>query len=194
METHPEAHAREDLDVFARTIHLGLMIFGILTFITSEWAEDYEHARHLGFTVHSWLGMGLTLSVALRLIYGLAGPSAVRFTHWVPYKKSRLLVVWEDIRTLLAFRLPDRPTHVGISGLVQTFGLLVFSWMGITGGLMFFYLKPGQETGGVLHIVEELHEIGEGLIPVFLCLHVGAVLLHAVFGRHIWRKMFFLKN
>lgn len=193
METHPEAHKTDELDGFARIIHLGLMIFGILAFITSDWAEDYAHAQHLGFTVHSWLGMGL-VSVCLRLMYGLFGSAAARFTQWVPYTKPRLLAVWEDIRTLLAFRLPDRSTHVGLAGLVQTFGLLVFSWMGITGGLTFFYLKPGQEAGGVLLVVEELHEIGEGLIPVFLCLHVGAVLVHALLGRHIWRKMFFLKD
>jgi len=138
--------------------------------------------------------MGLAVFVCLRLINGLIGPAQVRFTKWVPYTKPRLLAVWEDVRTLLTFRLPDRPIHIGIAGIVQTFGLIVFSWMAITGGLMFFYLKPGQEAGGLLHIVEELHEIGEGLIPVFLCLHVGAVLLHAVFGRHIWRKMFFLKD
>ena len=94
----------------------------------------------------------------------------------------------------MRFRLPDRPAHQGLAGLVQTFGLLTFSWMALTGSLMFFYLKPGIETAGMMHYIEEMHEIGEGLIPLFLGLHVGAVILHALTGRHLWRKMFFLRE
>jgi cytochrome b len=194
MRTKPEVLEKDELDLLTRIIHLGLMIFGVLAWAASGWAEDYAHARHLGFNVHSWLGMGLATFAALRLIYGLVGPANARFSQWVPHKKAKLVVVWEDILTLLRFRLPDRPSHEGLAGLVQTFGLLTFSWMGLTGSLMFFYLKPGQKAGGLLHLVMEMHEIGETAIPLFLGLHVGAVVLHALFGRHLWRRMFFLEH
>ena len=59
---------------------------------------------------------------------------------------------------------------------------------------MFFYLDPGQKASGVLHFIMEIHEIGEGLIPVFIALHAGAVILHALAGRHKWRKMVFLED
>ena len=72
--------------------------------------------------------------------------------------------------------------------------LLTFTWMALTGSLMFFYIRPGQKAGGLLHSTMEIHEIGEGLIPVFLVLHVGAFLLHALAGRHKWRKVLFLKE
>ena len=133
--------------------------------------------------------MGLTISIYLRLIYGMVGSENARFSHWVPYTKARMRLVWEDILTLLKFRLPDRPIHQGIAGLVQTFGLLTFSWMALTGSLMFFYLEPGQKASGVIHFIEEIHEIGEVAIPLFLGLHVGAVFLHALSGRHLWRRM-----
>jgi cytochrome b len=87
--------------------------------------EEYERARHLGFTVHRGLGMGLASFIALRLIYGLVGPATARFTHWVPYTKERLLIVWEDTLTLLGLRLPDRPSHTGLSGFVQHSGFLL---------------------------------------------------------------------
>jgi hypothetical protein len=57
---------------------------------------------------------------------------------------------------------------VGLAGVVQTFGLLVFFWMALTGSLMFFFLETGLEAEGIIHFVEEIHEIGEGLIPVFI--------------------------
>jgi len=194
MTSKPMVSETDDLDVFTRIIHLGMMIFGVLAWIAGDWAGDYEHAKHLGYTVHSWLGMGLALFVSLRLIYGLTGPKAIHFSHWIPYTKSRLIFVWEDILTLLRLRLPDRSAHQGLAGLVQTFGLLTFSWMALTGCLIFFYLKPGVETSGMMHYIEEMHEIGEGLIPLYLGLHVGAVILHTLTGRHLWRKMFFIRE
>jgi cytochrome b len=184
----------DDLDFFVRFLHLGILTCGLLAYLTSGWAGDYEHAKHLGVSMHKWLGMGLALFLALRLFYGLVGPDNVRFKQWVPYNKAGLILVWEDIVTLLKFRLPHRQSHQGLAGLVQSFGLLTFSWMAFTGSFMFFYLQPGHKTGGVLHSIKELHEIGEGVIPIFLALHVGAVLLHALTGRHLWRKMFFLKD
>jgi cytochrome b len=194
MTTQPEASKRDELDLVTRLIHLGLMFFALAAWITSGWAEEYEHAKHVGFTVHSWLGMGLATFIGLRLIYGLVGPANVRFSQWVPYTKAKLRFVWEDVLTLLKFRMPERPSHQGLAGLVQTFGLLTFAWLALTGSLLFFYLKPGQEAAGLLHFVMEMHEIGETAIPLFLGLHVGAVVLHALFGNHLWRSMLFLKE
>jgi len=194
MNTDSDVPRKNDLDGFARFIHLGILTFGLLAYLASGWAEEYEKAQHFGFTVHKWLGILLASFVALRLIYGIIGPKSVRFTQWVPYTKERWLKAWEDVLTLVRLRLPDRPVHEGLAGIVQTFGLLVFTWMALTGSLMFFLLVPGQKARGVVHAIQEIHEIGQGLIPVFLFLHVGAVILHALSGRHIWRKMIFLKE
>jgi cytochrome b len=194
MNMDSDISREADLDVFARFIHLGILTFGLLAYLTSGWAEGYEKAQHFGFSVHRWLGILLAAFIAMRLIYGIIGPKVVRFTHWVPYTKERWSKAWEDVLTLLRFRLPDRPVHEGLAGIVQTFGLLVFTWMSLTGGLMFFLLVPGQEARGAMHAIQEVHEIGEGLIPIFLLLHVSAVVFHALSGRHIWRKMIFLKE
>jgi cytochrome b len=194
MAISNRAAKEDELDTFARIIHLGLMVFGILAWITSTWAGDYKRAHHLGFTVHSWLGLGLAFFMALRLIYGVMGPDNVRFKQWVPYTRDRLRLVGEDILTLLKFQLPDRPTHQGLSGLVHAFGLAVFSWMAITGSLMFLYLQPGHKARGILHLLKEIHELGNWLIAIFLGLHVVAVLLHALMGDHRWRKMLFCKE
>ena len=192
MPITPDASKLDEIDLGTRIIHLGLMVFGVLAWLVSGWADDYKRASHLGFTIHSWLGMGLSVSIALRLIWGLIGPESARFTRWVPYTKERLLLAWEDVLTLLKFQLPQRPLHQGLSGLVHAFGLVVFSWMALTGTLMFTYVVPGQKMQGIMRLVKELHEMGDVAIWVFLGLHVGAVLLHALAGDHRWRKMLFL--
>ncbi len=182
------------LDVISRAIHMGILSFGIAAWATGGLAEDYKNLNHPGFTVHSWLGVGLVLFYCLRLIYGIAGPASVRFSRWVPVSRDRRELVWEDLRSFLKFRIPDRPLHQGVAGLVQAFGLIVFGLMALTGGLMFFYLQPGEKIRGALAVIKEIHELGEGLIPVFWVLHVGAVLIHALLGTHLWRKMFFLER
>jgi cytochrome b len=186
-------HATDELGAASRMIHLGMVIFGISAWLTGDLAEVEEGGR-FGYDLHSWLGIGLTIFVLLRIITGLIGPANVRFSQWVPVNRERLDQVVDDIRALLMLRLPDRPLHYGLSGLVQFFGLLVFTLMALTGSILFVLLEPGTGSEGVLHLVEEVHETGEILIPLYLVIHVGAVVLHALAGRHKWRRMFFMKG
>jgi len=74
---------------------------------------------------------------------------------------------------------------------VQAFGLLIFSWMAITGSLMFFIgIEPETD---LIEMIEELHEIGEGIIPLYLLLHIGAVFAHSIVGKPVWQRMWSFK-
>jgi cytochrome b len=190
----PPPRPEEELDTLTRVVHLGLMVFGVLAWLTGKYAGDYKYARHLGFSIHRWLGMGLAISLVLRLLYGLLGPANVRFTEWFPHTRERLILAWQDVLTLLRFQLPERPRHQGLYGLVHAFGLAAFAWMALTGSLMFFFLPPGRKAGGLLHIIKEVHEVGWWLIGIFLALHLSGVLLHVLFRQLNWRRMFFLKD
>jgi len=182
------------LGAFVILVHLGLLIAGMTAWLSGDMADDYKRLAHSGFTLHSWVGMGAAFFIFLRLVWGVFGPQNVRFTRWVPFTRERLALVGEDIRGLLRFQMPERPTHEGLSGLVQTFGLLIFLFMALSGGFLFFSLEPGQKATGLAHAVKELHEAGELLVPLFLFTHVGAVTLHALAGRHLWRRMILLKE
>lgn len=194
MSDQGKEKIREELDGITIFLHAGLMVFGVLAWLTGEWAGDYKKLHHLGFSIHKNLGLGVAFFLTLRIAYGLVGPDTARFSRWVPYTRDRLKLVWEDLGTLVRLRLPDRPTHQGLAGLVETFGLAVFAWMAATGTYMYYFLRPGQKAGGAVRVIKELHEAGELLIPIFLGIHVGAVLLHALAGDHRWRKMLFLQN
>jgi cytochrome b len=194
MTSAPGSQDRMELDGFTRFIHLGLMVFGLLALMTGFLAEDYKYQQHLGFSFHKWIGLSLFAFVALRLWYGLAGPQEARFSGWVPYTRERLSLIVADIMTLLKFQLPARPPRQGLSGLVQTLGLAAFAWMGATGALMFFLMTPGGKARGFLHLVKEMHEAGWWLALIFLCVHGGAVILHALAGQDLWRPMFFLQR
>ena len=175
-----------------RFLHAGLLVFGLLAWLTGEWAESYRYPRHLGFTFHSWLGMGLSLFILMRLGYGTMGPAHVRFSQFFPSTAERWQLIWKDCQRLIALQLPTSFTHQGLLGFIKGCGLILFSWMAVTGSLMFFLLEPGKVAKGQIHMVMELHEVGESLIPLYLFLHVGGVVFYALKGRDIWRKMFFL--
>src|SRR5512142_1702961 len=192
--SNENALSQNTLGPFAIFIHLGLLFFGLTAALTGLLAEDYKKAAHLGFTVHSWLGMGLTAFVGLRLITGIVGPRSVRFFTWIPFTRERLKLVGEDLHGLHSMRMPERKLHEGLAGMVQSFGLAVFFLMAATGTFLYFFLEPGQKAQGFVHDVKELHEIGLVLIPVFVLLHAGAVILHALRGRHLWKKMFSISD
>lgn len=184
----------ERLDSGTRLLHLGIVVFGLLAWGTGWLADDYKHAHHPGFTVHGWIGIGAAASIALRLVYGVIGPRASRFWKWLPVTGKRLRLVGEDIRGLFRLQLPDREPRQGLAAVVEAFGLAVFTFLSVTGVFLYLFLEPGMKAQGTMHLVKEMHETGEILLPLFFAAHAGAVLLHALTGRHLWRSMFFLKN
>lgn len=173
-------------------IHLGILVPGILAWLTGDMADDYKKGEHTGLIIHQWLGMGASFFIFLRILLGIFGPTSARFSRWVPFTGKRLLLAVEDIKGLLHFRLPERPSHQGLAGVVQTFGISVFTWMVTTGIFLFLSIEPGTKARGMVHTIKEMHEAGAVLIPAFLALHAGAVFLHALRGNHLWKRVVFL--
>jgi cytochrome b len=178
------------LDTGSRLIHLVLVLSGVAAVATGDLADD----GRFGFGVHAWIGIAFAVAIGLRVLWGLLGPREMRFSNWVPHNRAQLQPTWDDVLGLLRLRLPQRPLHGGIAGVIQALGLAVFAWMAVTGVPLFFLVEPGVRAAGWVKFVEELHEAGEGLVYAYLALHVGAVVLHALAGDSSWRAMFFLRQ
>jgi cytochrome b561 len=186
---------KDKLDFPTLVMHAGITIFGLAAWMTGDWAGDYKRLSHPGFSLHKGIGICLALFILARLLYGVLGPEQVRWGRLIPLDlKAWLASVLEDLQSLLRLELPDRPRFWGLKGVVQLCGLLVFSWMALTGSLLFTYLEPGRRAHGFLHLVKEIHEVGETLIPIFLALHLTGVLLDALWGQGKWRRVVFLEK
>ncbi|MBI5846905.1 MAG: cytochrome b/b6 domain-containing protein [Nitrospirae bacterium] len=177
-------------DIWLRLTHLGILIFGIAAWISGYAAGDYKRIDHSGFDIHQWLGIGASFFVFIRIAIGLFGSEVARFRNWLPITGERISAALKDIQELVRFRMPHRPTHQGLAGVVQTFGLAVFVLLAISGGLLFLLLDPGMKARGIVHDIKEVHEIGGILIPAFLSLHGGAVIMHTFAGNHVWKRIF----
>jgi cytochrome b len=169
----------------ARIIHMGLAFFGIFAYLTAEGAEHSDSG--FGYQLHAYLGLTLMAIIILRVFRGYSGPAEMRFSSWSPFNKSQWTVAIADMKNLLQIKIPDRGMHEGLAGLVQAFGLIIFAWMGATGTALYFIDESSFET--LYEIFEETHEVGESLIPLFLVLHVGAVVAHTLAGKSNWKKM-----
>lgn len=175
---------------YAKLIHMGLAIFGIAAYLTAEGAEHSEAG--FGYLLHAYLGFSLMAFIVLRAIRGFTGSADMRFSSWSPFSRQQWQLALDDIKSLLSFKMPERGMHEGIAGLAQSFGLMVFAWMGATGTAMFFINESVNETW--YEIFEEVHEVGESLIPLYLFLHVGGVIAHSIAGKPNWKRMWFAKK
>lgn len=179
-------------DVFIRVLHFALVVFCLAAWASAQFADDYKKTAHLGFSVHQWIGIAFAAAISLRVLYGLLGPRATRFASWFPFTVSNLRLSAQDILGLARLHVPQRDPHQGVAGLVQGIGMLAFVAIAATGVVMALYLAPGSRATGWLHDVKELHELAQQIIPVYLVLHVGGVVVHALAGQDLWRSMFFL--
>jgi len=181
MNTHNYSYP-----TYAKFIHLGIAIFGILAFLTGELADDGHTSS--GYLLHAYLGLALTATMLIRIGSGFTSAPALTFKGWSPFSKQQWQLALEDFRTLFHLKVPNRDRHQGLAGLTQAFGLIIFSWMAITGTGLF--ILGGEVESHAFEFIEEIHEVGETLIPLYLALHVGAVILHSISGNAIWKKMF----
>jgi cytochrome b len=188
----PGTPAVDEIDLATRLIHLALVVGGIAALVSGQFAGDYRKPEHTGFSIHQWCGIVMAVAVGVRWLWGFAGPRAQRFSSWFPVTRGRLAAAWQDIIALARFTLPARPQHQGLAGPVQAAGLCAFAWMAVTGALLFVWLEPGARAAGGVRLVKELHEGAQVVLWTYLALHVGAVILHALTGHDLWRRMFFL--
>ncbi|MEZ5561068.1 MAG: cytochrome b/b6 domain-containing protein [Pseudomonadales bacterium] len=175
--------------MYARILHLGLAVFGIAAYLTGEDAGG--KAASTGYLLHAYLGLTLAAFALGRLVRGFAGTGPLRFSGWSPFSKRQWTLAFEDVAALVRLKVPERGMHEGLSGLTQMFGLALFVWMGATGTAMFFLRGSAHD---LFEALEEVHEVGETLIPLYLILHVGSVVVHAFAGHPIWRRMWTFKS
>lgn len=197
MSNDPAETQSSDKGHLARPVrfwHLAIIILALAALLTGDGADDYKRVSHVGFLLHGTIGISVFFALCFYFAYSFFGPQEFRLTRWFPFTGERLRQTGRDLKMLARFKLPEHKRRQGLAGFVQFFGMVAFSWLAATGTLMYFFLEPGSKARGLLHAVKEAHEVSVVLIPVYLALHIGAVIAHSLSGHQVWREIFFLKN
>src|SRR4030042_4835579 len=99
---------KDKLDFPTLALHAGITIFGVVAWMTGDWAGDYKRLSPPGFSLHRGLGICLALFILARLLYGVLAPEQVRWGRLIPLDfRAWLAPLGEELPSPLTLQLSD---------------------------------------------------------------------------------------
>ncbi|MDA8390751.1 MAG: cytochrome b/b6 domain-containing protein [Gammaproteobacteria bacterium] len=129
----------------------------------------------LFFQLHEWVGLATVAVIVAHWGYSAFFSGDADFAHLFPWSRTGRAAIWRDIRTLLAWRLPE-DTAAGLSGFTHGLGLLAVTGMAVTGLVLFFTFGHGTATA---RHAAFLHSFVANFAWAYWYGHVGMALIHA---------------
>ena len=146
------------------------------------------------FTLHEYVGLAAMAIIALFWLWMLVrrqGTSLGVLFPW--FSRQRLASLQEDvrlhIRCAMRLALPDPEHSVALSSAIQGVGLVLALIMATTGTIGYFAWTEGTAMTGLAGAVFEVHGTLANVMWGYLIVHVGAALLHELFGHRILYQM-----
>ena len=164
-------------DLPIRLIHWGLA--GLIAF--SWWSVHNHHTDW-----HIWSGCAILTLLIFRLLWGFVGSSTARFKSFVRGPRA------------VADYLRGRWTGTGHTPLGAISVIAIFLALAIQVGLgLLSQDEDGIYTGPLYRLVSsdtsdrlrDLHELWFNVVLALIVLHVAAILLYRVRGRHLTKAM-----
>ena len=146
------------------------------------------------FLLHQWVGITSLVIVVAFWLWTLARRGESSFGAFLPwFSSARRQAVLADLRAYAAalprLKLPDSAAHTAFANAVHGLGLLIGSFMAVTGLVIYLQMTPEGRIVGIGHLMKELHETGGTLMWIYLIGHGAMALLHQLMGEKILRKM-----
>lgn len=179
-------------------LHLGLALFVTFELFNSLIMGEPRPGRVLTgldgvmFEVHEWAGMAALVIVMAHWAWSLWGMGGCGIRHLFPYRALDWARIGQELRGLLAFRLPPGGPEGRLSGLVHGLGLLAVTAMVLTGAVLLSGLpEDGGRPGFFTNVAEEIHEIFATFVWIYWGGHVALAVLHQVMAKdETLRRMF----
>ena len=164
-------------DLPVRLVHW--LLAGLIVF--SWWSVHNHHTDW-----HIWSGCAILTLLIFRLLWGFVGSSTARFATFVRGPGS----VLADLK--------GRWTGIGHSPLAAISVVLMFLAVAVQVGLgLVAQDEDGIFAGPLSRLISsdasdkarDIHELWFNVILVLIVLHVGAILLYRIRGRHLTKAM-----
>ena len=65
MDKEKVVFKKGKINVPTRVIHIGIIVFAMAAYFTGDGADDYKKLEYFGFTLHKWLGTGISFFILL---------------------------------------------------------------------------------------------------------------------------------
>ncbi len=174
-----------------RWLHLGLAFSVTLQLFLSLVMEEPGEAEGYGawaFAAHEIFGLTAFSFAILNWLWVASGRDG-GLKHLLPYHPDGLKAVWQDVKGLLRFRLPQGGAVAGLPGLIEGLGLSVVTVQGAVGFAIFVLLPADGELPETYEWLGELHEAFGSLVWIYWFGHGGMAVCHRLLGDDVLRRI-----
>lgn len=180
-----------------RALHLAILLVVLHQLLGSTIMERPAPGEdpEWPFTLHVWIGTAGLGFLLLFWLWTLArGRSETRVTQLFPwFSPYRLRAVIGEVRDLIRdlwrFRTPSLDMDAVASAL-HGLGLMLATFMAVTGGLWFYLLEGTSYARTVLG----LHKFAANFMWAYLIAHAAMALLHQGLGDDVFARMFWFRR
>jgi len=157
-------------DIFTRIFHWGLVVSlaGAWLSVEQGWMDRHET-----------FGLAALGLIIFRVLWGLAGPAYVRFSHFIRSPKATLRYAIDLLRGRESQYLSHNPLGaLAVIGLLGLVGFQVISGLFASDDVLFEGPLFSWVSYDTSLLLTELHEISFNLLLGVVVLHILAVLFH----------------
>lgn len=168
-----------------RLVHAGLASAVVLQLATSLVMQVPRPGRpaNFAFDLHQIFGVAAlvcALGFWVVIVTRIAGTDAGRLVPW--FSGTRLAALRADIVAHWAaarrLRLPDYDPEGALASAVHGLGLLLMTYMAISGTMYLIAPRIGYEESPLLHSAMDLHAAFGNLVWAYLIGHAGLAAIH----------------
>ena len=167
-------------DVLVRVLHVGFIAGVVAAWVT----------RHGGSPWHEWIGYGILVALALRLLWGFTGPPAARFVRFVRSPAATLSYATQ-LAHGQARRYRGHNPLGGWSAVIMLGVLLAMALTGLATSDDIDWFGPWAATldsATVRSATRWHHWLGD-VLPWLIALHVAAIAWHELRGERLVATM-----
>jgi len=153
------------------------------------------HPGNVWWDFHQYGGLTSFVILLAFWVWSLRRSAAeTGFGDWFPwFSAARLRALWRDVTdyavAIRRRRLPQPGVVTPLASMVQGLGLLLVTFMSVSGTLLWIAARLGGDWPSRAHALANLHGTLGNVVWYYLGIHAGAAVAHEFFGHRLLRPM-----
>jgi cytochrome b561 len=164
-------------------VHWGVAICVIGAIISSLFVDISDPDSDLSIIIHVRIGYGVAFFLLCQwFLLSFKRYKPVR-EHVFPYHLEGRKCIAADLHLLMQGKLPPTGCRSGASGLVEGLGILLLTWMALTGLIFHFGAVYGVDKTSLMLLIRNIHNFFSFFVWVFVIGHGGMAVVHRIIDR-----------